>query len=47
MARSARQDIDCTVQSTALVPTANQIELHPLPQQAELRAYDYVHDILT
>lgn len=41
------QDIDRAVQATGVVPAVNQIELHPLLQQSELRAYGNAHGILT
>ncbi len=41
------QDIDRIVEATGVVPAANQIELHPLLQQRELRAYDAAHGIVT
>ncbi|WP_434212288.1 aldo/keto reductase [[Pseudomonas] boreopolis] len=41
------QDIDRIVEATGVVPAVNQIELHPLFQQKELRAYDAAHGIAT
>lgn len=41
------QDIDRVVAATGVVPAVNQIELHPLLQQAELRAYGDAHHIVT
>ncbi|WP_434031027.1 aldo/keto reductase [[Pseudomonas] boreopolis] len=41
------QDIDRIVEATGVVPAVNQIELHPLFQQKELRAYDTAHGIAT
>ena len=41
------QDIERVVEATGVVPAVNQIELHPLLQQAELRAYGNAHGILT
>lgn len=41
------QDIERVVEATGVAPAVNQIELHPLLQQAELRAYGDAHGILT
>ena len=41
------QDIDRIVDATGVVPAINQIELHPLLQQTELRAYASARDIIT
>lgn len=41
------QDIERIVDATGVVPAVNQIELHPLLQQAELRAYAGPHGIVT
>ncbi len=41
------QDIDRIVDATGVVPVVNQIELHPLLQQTELRAYANAHGIVT
>lgn len=41
------QDIERVVEATGVAPAVNQIELHPLLQQAELRAYGNAHGILT
>lgn len=41
------QDIDQIVEATGVTPAVNQIELHPLLQQTELRAYAAAHGIIT
>jgi 2,5-diketo-D-gluconate reductase A len=41
------QDIERIVDATGVVPVVNQIELHPLFQQAELREYASTHGIVT
>lgn len=41
------QDIERVVEATGVVPAVNQIELHPLLQQTELRAYGNAHGIVT
>lgn len=41
------QDIERIVEATGIVPAVNQIELHPLLQQAELSAYGKAHGIVT
>jgi 2,5-diketo-D-gluconate reductase A len=41
------EDIDRIVDATGVVPAVNQIELHPLLQQSELRAYADAHQIVT
>lgn len=41
------QDIERIVDATGVVPVVNQIELHPLFQQAELRSYASSHGIVT
>lgn len=41
------QDIERIIEATAVVPAVNQIELHPLLQQAELSAFANTHGILT
>jgi 2,5-diketo-D-gluconate reductase A len=39
--------LDRLLAETDVVPALNQVELHPWLQQAETRAYDSAHDILT
>lgn len=39
--------LDRLLASSDVVPAINQVELHPWLQQAELRAFDERHDILT
>lgn len=41
------QDIERVVEASGVVPAVNQIELHPLLQQAELSAYGEARGILT
>ncbi|MEE7547291.1 aldo/keto reductase [Xanthomonas sp. Kuri4-1] len=41
------QDIDRLVEASGVTPAVNQIELHPLLQQAELRAYATSRGIVT
>ncbi|HBK45448.1 MAG TPA: oxidoreductase [Xanthomonadaceae bacterium] len=41
------QDIDRIVEASGVTPAVNQIELHPLLQQSELRAYGSAHGIVT
>lgn len=41
------QDIERIVDATGVVPAVNQIELHPLLQQAELGAYGAANGIIT
>lgn len=41
------QDIERIVAASGVVPAVNQIELHPLLQQTELRHYGAAHGILT
>ncbi len=41
------QDIEQIVEATGVTPAVNQIELHPLLQQAELRAFNAAHGIIT
>lgn len=42
-----QQDIDRLIRETGVTPAVNQIELHPLLQQSQLRAYDQAHGIIT
>jgi 2,5-diketo-D-gluconate reductase A len=42
-----KEDIDRIVDATGVVPAVNQIELHPLLQQARLRADNASRDIVT
>ncbi len=41
------QDIDRVTLATGVTPAVNQIELHPLLQQAQLRDYDQAQGIIT
>ncbi|MBN8714786.1 MAG: aldo/keto reductase [Xanthomonadales bacterium] len=41
------EDIDRIIDATGVLPAVNQIELHPLLQQAQLRAYGAAHQIVT
>lgn len=41
------EDLDAIIDATGVIPVLNQIELHPLLQQAELRGIDAARDIVT
>jgi len=41
------EHVDRIIDATGVVPTVNQVELHPRFQQAELRRYDSERDIAT
>ena len=41
------EDLDAIIEATGVTPVLNQIELHPLLQQTELRDVDATRDIVT
>ena len=43
----AEKELDRLARETATVPAVNQVELHPWLPQAEVRAYDAAHGIVT